>query len=300
MYNSLVPMMVVNTGDRHVGLKKGMLLGVALPSSDVAACDFDPANNQGQIDDTTVVEGKTALPDYLECLVPTSGGLTERQTESVTRLLQKFQDLFVGPDGELGRTDVARHRILTTTDKPVRVPPRRMGRDRQEKAEAAVDDMLRKGVIEPSSSPYCSPVVLIPKKDGSVRFCVDYRRLNDITHKDAYPLPLISDIIDSLSGARWFCTLDLASGYWQLEVDPRDKEKTAFSIPGKGHYHFNVMPFGLTGAPATFERMMEGILAPLLWNKCLSFLDDVMVFGRDFDSTLANLKSVFECLRGQA
>ena len=290
VYKSLVPLMVVNTSDRHVKLKKGTLLGIAHPSAEV------PVSASSLSSDNITSPVEMTLPGHLECLVPSDSGLTESQTTAVKSLLAEFQELFVGPDGKLGRTDVARHRILTTTDKPVRVPPRRLGRYRQEKAEEAVDDMLRKDVIEPSSSPYCSPVVLIPKKDGSVRFCVDYRRLNDVTHKDAYPLPRISDIIDSLNGASWFCTLDLASGYWQLEVDPRDKEKTAFSIPGKGHYQFKVMPFGLTGAPATFERMMEGILAPLLWNKCLSFLDDVMVYGQDFDSTLANLRHVFECL----
>ena len=103
--------------------------------------------------------------------------------------------------------------------------------------------------------------------------------------------------MDSLNGAQWFSTLDLASGYWQVDLDPRDKEKTAFSIPGKGHYQFRVMPFGLTGAPATFERMMEGVLAPLLWNKCLSFLDDVMVFGRSFELAIQNLEEVFSSLQ---
>ena len=289
---SLVRVLAVNVGDEHFKLNKGTFLGIAHPTVgeivNVSSTE-EPASLQ--------TSDPTSLPSHLECLIPTATDLTEDQLASVRTVLTKYQDLFVGPDGNLGRTSVTRHRILTKIDKPVRIPPRRLGRDKRKIAEDAVDDMLERGVIEPSSSPYCSPVVLIPKKDGSVRFCVDYRRLNDVTHKDAYPLPRIADIIDSLSGASSFCTLDLASGYWQIEVDPRDREKTAFSIPGKGHYHFNVMPFGLTGAPATFERMMEGILAPLLWNKCLSFLDDVMVFGSDFETTLENLVSVFNCLR---
>ena len=213
-------------------------------------------------------------------------GLTEVETVKVRSLLLKYQTLFATSNSDLGQTDAAQHRIRTKHDNPIRAKTNVYGRHNLEQAKKAVDSMLEKGVIEPSSSPYNSPVILIPKKDGSTRFCVDYRRLNAITHKDAYPLPDITAILDTLSGSKWFCTLDLASGYWQIPVHPQDREKTAFSVPGKGHYHFCVMPFGLTGAPATFERMMENILSSLLWNQCLSFLDDVMVCGSDVQMTL--------------
>jgi hypothetical protein len=159
-----------------------------------------------------------------------------------------------------------------------------------------VDKMKNKGIIEDSSSPWSSPVVLVTKKDGSTRFCVDYRRLNDVTKKDSYPLPRIDDTLSTLAGSRWFSTLDLKSGYWQVSVHPEDKEKTAFST-GSGLYQFNVMPFGLCNAPAIFERLMEFVLRGLTWKTCLVYLDDVMVVGSTFDEHLKNLEEIFGRLR---
>ncbi|XP_076383741.1 uncharacterized protein LOC143260987 [Megalopta genalis] len=119
--------------------------------------------------------------------------------------------------------------------------------------------MERQGVIEKSQSPWSSPVVLVKKKDGSIRFCVDYRRLNNITKKDSYPLPRIEDTLDALDGSCWFSTIDLQSGYWQISMDPVNKEKTAFCV-GTGLWQFKVMPFGLRNAPATFKRLMDNVL----------------------------------------
>ena len=139
--------------------------------------------------------------------------------------------------------------------------------------------MLSKGIIQPSSSPWASPVVLVRKKDGSTRFCIDYRKVNAVTRKDAYPLPRVDDTLDTLAGAKWFTTLDLLSGYWQVEVEPSDKQKTAFCTP-EGLYEFNVMPFGLCNAPATFQRLMDMVLAGIQWSSCLVYLDDIIVVGK--------------------
>ena len=156
--------------------------------------------------------------------------------------------------------------------------------------------MSEQGVIEPSSSPWASPVVLVRKRNGDVRFCVDYRKLNSVTRKDSYPLPRIDETLEALAGAEWFSSLDLMSGYWQVEMDEASKEKTAFSA-GSGLWQFRVMPFGLCNAPATFERLMEQVLAGLPLSVCLIYLDDILVPGRNFEEELYNLQQVFERLQ---
>ena len=155
--------------------------------------------------------------------------------------------------------------------------------------------MQEKDVIQQSSSPWASPIVLVKKKDGTTRFCVDYRKLNNVTRKDAYPLPRIDSTLDTLSRSQWFSTLDLVSGYWQVEIDEKDQPKTAFCTT-EGLYEFKVMPFGLCNAPATFQRLMDLVLAGLQWSHCLVYIDDVIILGCDYDDHLQNLQVVFERL----
>ena len=135
--------------------------------------------------------------------------------------------------------------------------------------------MQRQGIIEPSYGPWSSPTVLVRKKDGSTRFCVDYRRLNDVTKKDCHPLPRIDTILDSLAGAQWFSTLDLKSGYWQVALEPADREKSAFCLDG-GLWQFTVMPFGLCKGPATFERLTERVMRGLVGKGVLIYLQQLL------------------------
>ena len=157
--------------------------------------------------------------------------------------------------------------------------------------------MLEKNTIQPSNSPWTSPIILVKKKNGALRFCVDYRKLNAVTRKDAYPLPRVDDTLDTLAHARWFTTLDLISGYWQVAVHPDDREKTAFCTPD-GLFEFKVMPFGLCNAPATFQRLMDSVLAGLQWSTCLVYLDDIIIVGKTFADHLNNLRQVFDRIRG--
>ena len=157
--------------------------------------------------------------------------------------------------------------------------------------------MLKKDVIQPSASPCASGIILVKKKDGSKRFCVDYRKLNDITVKDAYPLPRIDNSLNQISGAEWFSCLDLNSGYWQVEVEESDRAKTAF-ISRQGLFEFKVMPFGVCNAPATFERLMETVPAGLNWQICLIYLVDIIVIGKDFEAMIRNLDEVLQKLHG--
>ena len=135
--------------------------------------------------------------------------------------------------------------------------------------------------------------MLVTKKDGGTRLCVDYRRLNDATVKDTYPLPRIDDTLDMLAGKQWFSTLDLASGYWQVSLSQEARVKTAFTTHS-GLFQFKVMPFGLCNAPATFERLMERVLQGLQWSRCLVYLDDIISFGSIFSDALDNLTLIFE------
>ena len=150
---------------------------------------------------------------------------------------------------------------------------------------------VAQGQIEPSDSPWASPVVLVTKKDGSTRFCVDYRRLNALTTKDAYPLPRIDDSLRLLGNQQWFSTMDLASGYWQVAMSPAAKRKAAFAT-NEGLFQFRVMPFGLCNAPATFERLMDRVLCGMRWSRCMVYLDDVISFGGTVTEALGRLEEV--------
>ena len=150
-------------------------------------------------------------------------------------------------------------------------------------------------MVSESKSPYASPVVLVKKKDKTLRVCVDFRKLNARTVKDSYPIPRIAETLQALSGAEWFCSLDLQSGYLQVKIASGDKTKTAMTTPF-GLYEFNRMPFGLTNAPATFQRLMESCLGDLNFRTCLVYLDDVIVFARSFPEMLERLEEVLRRL----
>ena len=168
-------------------------------------------------------------------------------------------DIFATDSSELGRPKVVQHPIEVGDHRPVQQTPCRIPFSLRHLVDEMVREMLDLKIIQHSHSPWASPIVLVKKKDGSMRFCVDYRLLNSIK-RDVHPLPRIDDTLDALAGARYFTTLDLASGYWQVTMDPAAKEKTAF-ITHSGLYEFNAMPFGVCNAPATFQGLMEIVLA---------------------------------------
>ncbi|UYV61766.1 hypothetical protein LAZ67_1006427, partial [Cordylochernes scorpioides] len=219
--------------------------------------------------------------------------LAYKEKEQLKQVLERYEDLF---SSGLGRSNLAKHRIDTEGAKPIKHKPYRVSAKEREIIKEQIDEMLRDGIIRPSSSPWSFPVILVKKRDGKYRFCVDYRKLNDVTVKDVYPIPRIDEVLDTLQGSKYFSAIDLKSGYWQVEVEEKDKEKTAFTT-AYGLYEFNVMPFGLCNAPATFERNMENMLGNLRWQICLCYLDDVIIYSSDFSTHLKRIEAVLKCFR---
>jgi hypothetical protein len=161
-----------------------------------------------------------------------------------------------------------------------------------------LDELLAKGFIRPSSSPWGAPILFVRKKDGSMRMCIDYRELNKVTIKNRYPLPRIDDLFDHVQGACYFSKIDLRSGYHQLKVQEEDIPKTAFRTR-YGHYEFKVMPFGLTNAPAAFMDMMNRICRPYLDKFVIVFIDDILIYSKSKEEHEEHLKILLELLRQQ-
>ena len=151
-----------------------------------------------------------------------------------------------------------------------------------------IDKLHKAGAIEPSISPFANPVILVHKKDGTMKLCINYRKLNVITKKDAHPLPRIEDIFDTLSGSKLITTLDMAMGYHEVKVHPDDSEKTAFTTPF-GLFQYKVMPFGFATAPATFMRLITIVISGMFYNTCLAYLDYIIIFGQTFEEHLERL-----------
>ena len=222
--------------------------------------------------------------------------LSPLQQQQLNDLFREFNDVFSQVEDDLGSTPLLEHTI-ETHGPPLRHPYRRQNPAVRRKEMAQAQQTLASDGIRPSNSPWASPVVMVRKKDGSLRFCVDFRQLNTATVKDAHPLPRIDDLLNALHGARWFSTLDLKSGYWQVPITESDKAKTAFRTSSGQLYEFNQVPFGLCNAPATFSRLMDHVLAGLHWETCLFYLDDIIVFSSTWEEHLARLRQVFERLR---
>lgn len=220
------------------------------------------------------------------------GDLTSDQERELRKLVDENKDLFekIVP----GSAKDVEHRVQLTTDEPVVRRPYRMPLTKQKIVENEVDKMLNDGVIRESTSPFCAPVVLAKKKDGTQRFCVDYRELNKVTKKDKFPIPRIDDLLDKVKGAKVFSSLDLASGYWQVKMREEDKEKTAFGT-SHGHYEFNVMPFGLTNAPATFQRLMNRVAGRI--KSVIVYIDDLLIFSESWKDHMDTLREIFKALR---
>ena len=292
---SFVPVEVLNPTEDDICLFRHTNLGIVsrVAETDVLhSIETKPA--QGSAESACQEDG---LPEEVQRLIDEAEtDLSEDQKVKIEGLLKENLDVFATKEQPFGRTDLVKHRIVTETDVPIKQPVRRPPLHLRTEAKREVEKMLENEVIEPSDSPWASPVVLVRKKDGSLRYCVDYRRLNSVTKKDSYPLPRIDESLDSLAQTEYFSTLDLASGYWQIGLDEDAKQKSAFCTTS-GLFQFKVMPFGLTNAPATFQRLMERILTGLQWETCLVYIDDIIIYSKTFEDHIEHLAEVFRRLK---
>ena len=221
------------------------------------------------------------------------------QAEKAWILLKEYHNIFSLEKQDMGHTKATKHKIvLKDPDTPpfkerfCRIPPPQL-----DEVRAHLKMMLDAGVIRPSNSPWCNAVVLVRKKDGSLRFCINFRRLNALTVKDSHPLPRICETLESLAGAAHYSTFDMNSGFWQVPMDEDSKQYTAFTLGSMGLYECESMPFGLCNAPPTFQRLMQNCLGELNLTYCLIYLDDVIVFSQTEEEHLERMRVVFDRLR---
>lgn len=296
----IIPLRMINLLDTPSKVYKGSIAAIC---EEVNSDDFVTYHHvQSLSQDNNISKERqltdNPIPEHLKELIERSSThLSSHEQEQMAKLLCSYQQLFSKNSSDLGRTTLVKHEIDTGNTRPIKQRSRRIPIAKMKEAEEEITRMKEEGIIEASISPWSSNIVLVKKKDGSLRFCVDFRQLNDITIKDSHPLPRIDDTLDALSGSKYFSTLDLKSGYWQVGLAENDKQKTAFSFPGGGLWQFTVMAFGLCNAPATFERLMERVLHGLSYDICLVYLDDIIVHSKTFDEQIENLKLVFERLK---
>lgn len=288
--NNRINITVVNTSDEPVSLHSN--LNLKLEPIDIKACMTPSESNP-------VLKALNRTNEVVKLL--RISHLNDEETDALLHICADYSDIFHLPDDQLTHTTVTEHTITTNTQTPIQTKTYRFPECHKEEVKKQINKMLEQNIIAPSSSPWSSPIWVVPKKaDASGqrkwRVVIDYRKLNDVTVGETYPIPQITEILDQLGKSQYFSTLDLASGFHQIPISPKDAPKTAFSVP-QGHYQFTRMPFGLKNAPATFQKLMNTCLSGLQGSRCFVYLDDIVVHSPDLISHIQNLSSVFDRLR---
>ena len=279
--SSRVPVILRNNTQDWLEVKKGLPIARMVTANTIPkVTHILPARNPHERPTLTEAERQELLLEKLD-LTGLEAWPTE-QAEKAHSLLREYHDIFSLEKHDTGHTKAAKHKIvLKDPDTPpfkerfCRIPPPQLNEVR-----AHLKMMLDAGVIRPSNSPWCNAVVLVRKKDRSLRFCIDFRRLNSLTVKDSHPLPRICETLESLAGAAHYTTIDMNSGFWQVPMDDESKQYTAFTLSSMGLYECESMPFGLCNAPPTFQRLMLNCLGELNLTYCLIYLDDVIIFSK--------------------
>ena len=257
--------------------------------------DIKPQNSKSENTENTSIEDDGS---WILNLIDLSGleNWPEKLQHEAKEMVKRNAKVFSKDDMDMGRTNLVKHHIKLTDPVPFKEAYRRIPPQMYDEVKTHLQEMLDLGAIRPSNSPWASAIVLVRKKDGRLRFCIDLRKLNNRTVKDAYSLPRIESILDSLGGAQIFSTLDLKAGYWQVEMAEECKAYTAFTCGPLGFYECDTMPFGATNASATFQRLMHDCLGELNMNWCIVYLDDIIIFSDTKEEHLKRLEAVFQKL----
>jgi len=272
-------LLLLNSSDKQVVLDEDICLAhleLVELCDEITTCD----NKGVEVMRLKVVEPteEDTRPEFIEDLMNSVHGDVPGEVKlDLERLIIMYSDIFSRSEFDLGKTPLGLHRIDTGDARPVRQTLRRQAYDLVPRIDAYVEGMCKAGIIEPSSSPWASNLVVVKKKDGTYRYCVDYRKLNSQTKRDAYPLPRIDACLDTLSGFTWFSTFDLRASYHQVPMHPDDANKTSF-VTRTGTYKFKRVPFGLCNAGSTFQRVMDLAVRGMNFDLCLVYLDDIVVF----------------------
>ena len=291
-----------NTKDHAIIIKKGTavarmvatneVLDMVMADGTIGALQTQRWAREGRVK-LTVEERRKILFKRLEL-----SGLeswTEENKERAVNLLAKYHDIFALEDGEMGCTQAAKHKIEVTDEKPFKGRPRNIPSGLLDEVKDQLNHMLDVGAIK--SSKWSNAMVLVWKKDGGLRFCIDFQRLKAQTWKDAFLLPQIHDTIDALSGSKYYMIVDLLSGFWQTPMEESSKQYTAFTVGMWGFFQYKRMPFGLCNAPATFQRLMTNCLGELNNLTCLVYLNDVVIYLSTQEEHVECLHAVLECFR---
>ena len=280
-----LPVRVINVSDKPARIEKGTTIA-GLETLTPLSCNSTETKNL-QNEGVDVIE---------EMLSRVDDSVPESTRQSLRQLLHRYSSVFSRNELDLGWTNIVTHSIDTGDSKPFRQPLRRYPPVHLEAMDQHLVDMQKQGIIEPARSPWASNIVLARKKDGSLRCCIDYRQLNSVTRKDAYPLPRTDACLDAMSGTCWFSTFDMRSSYHQVAMSSDDADKTAF-ITRRGMFRFRTMPFGLCNAGATFQRLMDLLLNGLNLEACLVYLDDIIIFSTTLEQHLDRLAQVLDRLQ---
>lgn len=296
--NGVGKILVINLSGDKFTLLRGKLIARAnlLPISLAIYSDFQRADKLG-IYNLTVDQPSNNKPDPLTMdMLKIGSETTDKQRQLLLNLVNEYRDCFALNVSELGTSTISEMHITLTDSSPVSYKPYRLPYSERIVVQKLVNELLENNIVKESNSSYASPIVLVKKKNNDYRLCVDYRALNKKTVKDSYPMPVIDDQLDRLNGKRFFTSLDLKSGYYQIPMATDSTHMTAFVTPD-GHFEYTRMPFGLVNAPAVFQHMINKALGKDRFDLALPYMDDILTPATDVDEGMEKLRKIFDCLR---